>query len=72
MVIIRDDEVGRTVNGAFENAVVIRIGGNEIKAGTRHDHLGNLRDQADAPLKVGLGPTKITPQDFGDLPDYGN
>lgn len=71
VVVVRDDEVRLTVNGAFENAVVIRVGGNEIKSGRCDDHLRNLCDQADAPLKVGLRPTKIPPQHFGDLPDYG-
>lgn len=61
MAIVRDDQMGLAVHGAFKNAVVIRIGGNDIKVGLCDDHLGNLCNQANAPLKVRLTPTKIPP-----------
>ena len=47
MVVVRDDQGSLAVNGAFEDAVVIRIGGNEVKAGLRDDHVRNLCDQAE-------------------------
>ncbi len=59
MAIVRDDQVGFTVHGAFENAVVTGIGGDERQRGFRNDHLRYLRDESDAPLEVGLALRKL-------------
>src|SRR5438067_1945722 len=73
LILIRVDlNRGLPIDGAFENAVVIRIGGNEIEVGLCDDNLRNLGDQADTPLKVRFPPTKIPPQDLRDLHDYGD
>lgn len=56
MVIIRHYEVGVAVNGAFENAVVVEIGGDEIKRCLRDDNLCDLGNQTDVPLNVGFWP----------------
>ena len=68
-MIVRDNDVGLAVNSAFEDAVVVRIGRNQIEYRLRDNNLSYLGNQADSLLKVGLGPSEIRPKDLGDLPD---
>jgi hypothetical protein len=71
MVIIRHYEVGLAVNSAFENAVVVGIGGDEIKCCLRDDNFCDLGNQTDVTLNVRFGPCEIRPEDLGDFPNDG-
>ena len=47
MMVTGDNQIGLAINGALQNPVVIRIGGDDNKLGAGHNNVCNLGNHPD-------------------------